>query len=337
MHEQGYTTIPVSTVEDLLTRSKSLFKTQNRLAIPFICQLFFLIAIGIFISSSFKTFTTFDDYLSVLGGIAVIVSYYVLMFFSIGDALNYNQGTKISDYIEGLFRSPPIMTFNVEQFHYERSGKNTKPVVTLKNKENFGYYSWKDISDRICIPSEIISSHTFVKAIIKTEILFADPISYADYDRKNFEFRQRPMVKDANETFYEEKSILNYEEKKDGEYFSFGTFNCLLNPCFIVFMVIIGLPLPIYLYLEKKTFYMEIKVRKIVSTRYNLLEGEFANRFSMLSPSMEIDGKEEVLPANKVTGVIIENQKALPTKEELDDSMKFINREDVYQFRLTPS
>ena len=86
---------------------------------------------------------------------------------------------------------------------------------------------------------------------------------------------------------------------------------------------------------------MEIKVRKIVSTRYNLLEGEFANRFSMLSPSMEIDGKEEVLPANKVTGVIIENQKALPTKEELDDSMKFINREDVYKFsneyRLTPS
>ena len=138
MHEQGYTTLPVSTVEDLLTRSKSLFKTQNRLAIPFICQLFFLIAIGIFISSFFKTFTTFDDYLSVLGGIAVIVSYYVLMFFSIGDALNYNQGTKISDYLEGIFRPPPIMTFNVEQFQYERSGKNTKPVVTLKNKENLG-------------------------------------------------------------------------------------------------------------------------------------------------------------------------------------------------------
>ena len=86
---------------------------------------------------------------------------------------------------------------------------------------------------------------------------------------------------------------------------------------------------------------MEIKVRKIISTRYNLLEGEFANRFSMLSPSIEIDGKEEVLPANKVTGVIIENQKGLPTKEELDESTKFINREDVYRFSngqtLTPS
>ena len=46
---------------------------------------------------------------------------------------------------------------------------------------------------------------------------------------------------------------------------------------------------------------------------------------------MEFYGKEEIFPANKVTGVFIENQKALPTKEELDESMKYCAREDVYQ------
>ena len=127
---------------------------------------------------------------------SVLIVYYVLMLFSISNAVNYNQGRNLSDYIEGLWRSRPILTFNVEQFHYERSGKNAKKVVTLNNKENFAYFSWRDISERICIPSEIIRSHTFVKAIITTEILFVDPVSAADYERKNYEFKMRPMTKD---------------------------------------------------------------------------------------------------------------------------------------------
>ena len=332
---QAYTSLPVDTprscISDLLAKSTSLFKTKNRLALPFICQIFFLVGIGIFITASFRTYGKLDDYLSVIGGMSVLIVYYVLMLFSISNAVNYNQGRNLSDYIEGLWRSRPILTFNVEQFHYERSGKNAKKVVTLNNKENFAYFSWRDISERICIPSEIIRSHTFVKAIITTEILFADPVSAADYERKNYEFKMRPMTKDSNETFYNEKTLVNYEEKADGDYFSFGSFNCILNPCFLYFMVLIGLPLPIYMYLGWKTFYVGIEVGKIVTMRYNLFEGEFADKFSQISPAMEFDGKEEIFPANKVTGVFIENQKALPTKEELDESMKYCAREDVYQ------
>ena len=37
----------------------------------------------------------------------------------------------------------------------------------------------------------------------------------------------RPMTKDSNETFYNEKTLVNYEEKADGDYFSFGSFNCI--------------------------------------------------------------------------------------------------------------
>ena len=89
-----------------------------------------------------------------------------------------------------------------------------------------------------------------------------------------------------------EKTLVNYEEKAVGDYFSFGSFNCILNPCFLYFMVLIGLPLPIYMYLGWKTFYVGIEVGKIVSTRYNLLEWEFADKFSQISPAMEFDGKE---------------------------------------------
>ena len=84
---QAYTSLPVDTprscISDLLAKSTSLFKTKNRLALPFICQIFFLVGIGIFITASFRTYGKLDDYLSVIGGISVLIVYYVLMLFSI--------------------------------------------------------------------------------------------------------------------------------------------------------------------------------------------------------------------------------------------------------------
>ena len=240
-----------------------------------------------------------------------------------------NRLVSFSSFIEKLFQSSPDIKFQINQFHNERDDDgDTIKKVDKTSEQPFLYYSWKDISDRVVLSSEIIKKYSHVKVMIKPIIVFSDPISYGDYLLKQEQAKSLMQNMKLNE-FEVIKGISNFDSNNSNFYQL--NHNSCINSFFIIFFSLIGFPLPYFIYIEHKTLYLEIAMKKIISTRYNLREGEFAEKFKHFYPSVNINNIENSIEIEKTEGVFEENKLNLPSVQEIKESLQYLNKEEVYK------
>lgn len=257
---------------------------------------------------------------------------------------NKKSGEEIYDIMGKLFQAHPNITFNCQCYHYkivhyttrDKDGKihhktSTQKKITYSESYSIPYYSSRDVSGLFYLncDEDNVKNKCYVKLRLKEEINFADEISYMDYEYYKDQFWRRNRFRDTYMDFNEKRTIPGLEHrnlvkigKNDPFIVSFGWFFIftLLNLCEFY-----------KLYINSFFVYQKFKIRKLVSTRYNLNEIAFEDKYSELVPQLNLIDQQYNYEPEKYNYINQEVKVDLPTKEELERAGQFKDKVPDYK------
>lgn len=222
------------------------------------------------------------------------------------------------------YKTFPAFEITCECFHYESATAQPGSYhkrVSYKEVFKFPYYSERDVSGLLILDcdSENIKDKYYVQLELIEELNFADSISYMDYEEAKKKFIEKNKNKDNSFNYFETKYIPGLEKENliritDKEPCS-ANFKCF------VFFTIILLGEFYKLFFNHLCILQTYKIRKIISTRYDLNQPEYQE----LVPKIDIITKKynyESEYYNYINNEFLLNK---PTEEELTraKSLKF--------------
>ena len=159
----------------------------------------------------------------------------------------------------------------------------------------------------------------YIKLELDLEFEFADDITKWDYNRQKDTMIQRNRWRDLHMEFYERIEIPGYTKYN---FVKIGDNNpACLNTCSFLFFTFIIPVMEFYkMYVESFCIRQDYSIKKVVSSRYNLLTEEAGRRFDPQVPKIKIY-ENEVNFSNAPQNF---NQVYdLPTADELETSKNF--------------
>ena len=218
---------------------------------------------------------------------------------------NKKSTSKLYDRLKVIFKTQPTLNISCQCYHYENSlveqkdEKGNKKLVnqrkrytTYNGSQNFQYYSSRDISGLFFFDTndEIFRNKVYLKLNINTEVRFYDPVSFSDYQifKNNFltQNRCRDQQMDFKENFYVpnlHKNNLISLRNEEPAYINFFVF---------LLFVLIGIGEVFQYYLDNLSVEGNYKIKKIVSTRYDLNSEECSRIFINDIPAIKLGDKE---------------------------------------------
>ena len=253
---------------------------------------------------------------------------------------NKSSTEGIYEKMGNYFKSLPKIQFTCECYHYEIKGENQisgygitastpnkEKVVTYDETYDFPYYSERDVSGLFYLNcnEKYINKKHFIKLQLKDEINFADSISYMDYQNQKELFWKRNRPKDNYMDFTEKRFIQDLIEhnlvkisEEDPFSINWGLFFLLTILTFSEFYK---------LYFDSFCVFQRFKIRKIVSTRYDLNKPAYKN----FTPQINIIKKQYSYTEQYYCYVNNSYQVQLPTKEELERARQYQNKVPDYR------
>jgi hypothetical protein len=243
-----------------------------------------------------------------------------------------------------FFRSPPSIIFDCQCYHYEivhystRDSKGNEhyhtrhdKVVTYTESYSMPFYSARDVSGLFYLNCDeaFVKKKLYIKLELQEEINFADEISYLDYEIYKEEFWKRNRFRDVYMDFNETRKVpglIHHNLIKIGQkepwFVSFGWFmiTTLLTVCEFY-----------KLYINTLFVYQEFKIRKILSTRYNLNEPANDSKYSKLVPQLNLITEQYQYQPDTYNYLNPDSQVDLPTEEELELANKYKDKIPDYQ------
>lgn len=229
---------------------------------------------------------------------AVYLLYLIIEFASNTSSFLCNIKSVKSCYnaMRELFKTPPVIEFNSESYHYDELSvrgenvkvKKKKKIVTSTNREEMGYYSYRDVSGQFTLNKDeaTIRKKKYIKFHLEYAIDFDHELSYMDYvDQFNL-FKENNRYTDLCVDYDEKRYIPGFEELtmvKIGKE----------DPCFVHFFwfflfTIIPFAEFYKIYVESLCIHQEFKIWKIISTRFDLNSPENAKVFQNLVPKLNL-------------------------------------------------
>ena len=249
-----------------------------------------------------------------------IISFFVIPHTPIFKYLS-NQVTNktIEQIMKEYFKAYPVIKIKTESYHFVTTGtgryQTTKKVVTSLHSEEIPYYSFKDVSGlfKLDIPKYKIVK--YIKLQIINDIDFADDISYVDYLIKKVYIYLTNKDKDVCFDWNETREYANYVRYN---LIVFKGEECwFFQPLIYIIFVILTLGWFYELIFLFFSTGQNFTVKKIISTRYNLLDDDHSTQFSSLQPTLSINSTLTKIDTLE-SGIIFEgNKKEPPTEEEL--------------------
>ena len=301
----------------------------------FFCWIFQLSCWGLLIGGIFST-TLF-----ILFAIIYII-YIILEFCSKTSRYLCNKSTSqgMYDKMGHYFRTPPIIRFYGECYHYEtRYHTRTdsqgniehyttkEKVVTYTESYDLPYYSERDVSGLFYLNCEeaYVSKKHYIKLELLEEINFADAISYSDYEREKSHFWNRNRFRDVYFYFSENRFIpgmehLNLVKLVEKE-------PCMANYFFFFISTILTIAEIYRIYFNSLCVYQKFKVRKIVSTRYDLNQQVYQE----LAPQINLIVIQYKYEQKDYNYLNQDYEPQLPTKEEIEAAQKYQNKVPDYK------
>lgn len=244
-----------------------------------------------------------------------------------------------------LFRTAPIITFRAQCYHYEtrhHSHRDSKGhihhstervrVNTHFDSMNLPYYSARDVSGLFLLDIDRanVNKKAFIKLHLQKEINFADSISYADYIYQKEAFWQRNRYRDVHMDFSETREIPGFHTHnlvQIGDYHPGG-----VSACLYVLWTFLMVAQFYKRYVDSFCVFQNYKIRKIISTRYNLLLPDYGQQYAQISPALNLTGTLLTYEPNNVGYCSSNYQVQLPTQEELDKAKQYENSIPHYAF-----
>ena len=238
------------------------------------------------------------------------------------------------------FRTPPVITFHCECYHYEtrthyrtnsdgkrESYTTTERVTTYRETYSMPYYSERDVSGLFYLNCDraYVEKKYYIKLELKEEINFADAISVYDYEESKAAFWRRNRFRDVHFDFRENREIpgmkhhnlvkLTTEEPCLVNYFWFFLGTMLMFAEFL------------RMYIDSCCVYQKFKVRKLVSTRYDLNQPVY----QVFVPQMDLITQQYQYGQEYYNYINQSYDLQLPTQDELEAAKKYQNRVPDYQ------
>lgn len=251
---------------------------------------------------------------------------------------------EISEIMSQQFKAAPVITMKAESYHMEGTKDDSYKSVSHSEEEQVNYYSFKDISSLISLNIPENKDIFFIKLHIIKEINFADPISYYDYANQKISLYQRSKYKDRDIDYTEKREYTDYNEYnlvsvngKDSLFYSKKVY-------FLFVFLTLGI---VYHLILQFSFHKEtVIIKKIVSTRYNLLDHEHSLKYEALKPSLSIHSKIFKYDEQDTGATYEENKMGTPSIEELNKAQCYqnlipnffkSNTEDISYVNETPN
>ena len=242
-----------------------------------------------------------------------------------------------------IFKSRPSIRFHVECYHYEtehytetdsegRTVEKTREVkvTTHTETEYFDYYSVRDISGLLnlnCDKAQI-ERKCYIKLELKEEINFADSISVSDYESQKEAFKDRNRYKDDYMDFSESWSlpgITHHNLIKIGDYEP-----CTVNCCWYIIFTLFTLAQIYKWHVASFCVYQNYKIRKIISTRYNLNSQSYDSQYKKFNPQINLITLKIDFESTYYTYLNTSKTIQLPSKEELEKAKMYDNKVPKY-------
>ena len=257
---------------------------------------------------------------------------------------NIEFGDSMYNKMKILFANYPEIKFHCECYHMHQKRVVTKDndgkehvsykeekVITYVDDYVMPYYSCKDVSGLffLNISEAQAKEKFFIKLRLGLEVNFADAISYSDYIYQKEMFWQKNRFRDIYFDFSEKRTLRDFKKynlvqigngipKNVGKgYFALSVFllYCEFYKKFI----------------DHFCINQHYKIRKIVSTRYNLLAEQYVVMYQQLVPSLNLIQNNYTYTTQE-TGYTNTSYKCeLPTEEELKRAEQYSSYVPNYQ------
>ena len=203
----------------------------------------------------------------------------------------------------------------------------TEKVVTYREIYKLPYYSARDVSGLFYLNCERanIEKKYYIKLELKEEINFADAISLYDYEKEKSEFWKRNRFRDVFFNFWETRTISGM--KYHNLIKLVPKEPCMVNFFWFFFFTSFTFGEFYKLYFESVCIYQRFKVRKLVSTRYDLNQPvyqEFVPQIDLISEQYKY---EQDYYNYKNDNYDVQ----LPTQEELEAAKPYQDKVPNYQ------
>lgn len=265
--------------------------------------------------------------------------FYIIVCFSspsFNYALNNHHADTIHNKMKKYFYTSPSIIFKAECYHWEThefkektdDGKkkirtSQKKVVTSTTKENFHYYSWRDISGIFLLDSEKIlkdEEKVFIKLELELNLEFADDISKLDYEKQKRIFKRRNIFKDDHMEFSENIELKEFEKYnmvkistgKDVPYLNMGMY--------LLFTFILPIIEFYKIYMNSFCVQQNFTIKKLISTRNDLNNDRIYANYDELLPKINISGNETAFNLLHQNNQKVYN---FPTEEELKEARTY--------------
>ena len=234
---------------------------------------------------------------------------------------NKKKEVKLSDLLESLFQAKPITYIYCDCYHCESDGDGgTNDITTYSEKIPINYYSCRDVSGlfQLNLNEKNISKKDYIKLEIRTEINYADTVSYKEIEiiKQDLKIRNEKKdkfisVKDFKEISGMNRYYLLRLQDKEPKCFNFCWFLLFI---FLTFAEIYKI------YFNSRCIYQNFTIRKLISTRYDLSSEEFNKKYEKLNPQVNLINQQISYDRNTFIHVLIENRRPMPTEDEILES-----------------
>ncbi|MCQ2816543.1 MAG: hypothetical protein MJ252_04665 [archaeon] len=245
--------------------------------------------------------------------------------------LRHKRDSKgIYEKLSRLYRTAPIISFSCVCYHYEThteyytdsEGKRqsrtvTNRVNTYSETTELPYRSTRDVSGLFLLDLDRanIAKKYYIKIHLFNDISFADAISYSDYEIFKTDFYNRNRWRDTYMDFSEDRKIPGFNahelvlirESEPG----------CINPWLYGILTIFVLVQFYKSYVDSFCIRQTYKIRKIVSTRYDLLSPEYNKNYSPMTPAINIQEQSYSFSSEEIGSSYSSADINLPTEEEL--------------------
>ena len=274
-------------------------------------------------------------------GFAYLV-YLILEFCSPTSRYLCNKSSDQGMYVKmgTHFRTPPEIKFHGECYHYEKHHYTTRDkdghvhhhtrtvrVVTHTEIYSLPYYSERDVSGLFylnCDRAQLERKH-YIKLELKEEINFADAISYMDYESQKYAFWRRNRFRDVHFDFRETRTIPGMAHHNLVK--MTAREPCTVNYFFFFLFTILTFSEFYKIYVNSFCVYQKFKVRKLVSTRYDLNQ----DVYQTFVPQLNLITQEYQYQSEYYNYLNNQYHVELPTQEELERAKQYQNKVPDYQ------
>jgi len=244
------------------------------------------------------------------------------LFFSKTKILlkNSNDNNSINNVMDILFHQKPVIKIICSCYHFETKitpgSIEVSKIETFNETKELDIFSYIDISGIFRLKE---TNKSLIELELEKEIEFNDAITIYDIQKIKNKLYSKNKNKDYCIHIYLDKDIPSMKYfyliklSKDKNY-------CLLQKWIYILCVFLMIDLFYRIYLDIISSKQKFKIRKIVSSRYNVFEN---NKYSQFTPGYSIQDSQFVENRDNIGGVLDKKDLLLPTEEELKNAQIF--------------